>query len=146
MTLSAVRLAMMDRFSQISGVNVPDDPLPREIDDKTIVVFPRTNESVPLSRGRTPQDIAIRSMDVMQVEYHRRVPYEHLGSTMGDVSTMIDTITAVAWSELAGGKFDGTIFSIQRVALVHFGALGWNEWTFGARLEISFTYDTNVSA
>lgn len=81
----------------------------------------------------------------MQVEYHRRIPYEHLGSTMGDVTTMIETITLATWSELAGGKFDGTVLSIDEVALIHFGALGWNEWTFGARLEVSFTHLTEVA-
>lgn len=147
MTLAAVRLAMMDRFQDISGVNVPGDPLPREIDDKTIIVFPRSKNSGLLSRGKAGS-ITTRSNDVMQVEYHRRIPYEHLGSTMGDITTMIDTIEFAVWGEfvLGGGGFDGTVFSIEGVSVVHFGALGWNEWTFGARLEISFTHLNDVSS
>lgn len=144
MSLSAVRLAMMERFGEISGAHVPEDPLPHTIDDKTIVVFPRSGSSSLLSRGRGA-NIAIRSPEVMQVEYHRRIPYEHLGSTMGDITSMIEAITLATWGELAGGKFDGTVLSIDEVSLVHFGALGWNEWTFGARLEISFTHLTEVS-
>lgn len=146
MSLSTVRLAMMERFALISGVDVPSDPLPITISDKTIVVFPRIGKSTLLSKGRLPGDIAIQSDDVMQIEYHRRVPYRELGSTMGDITSMIETLTDVTWGELAGGKFDGTILSIQDVDLAHFGALGWNEWTFGARLEISYTHLTNISS
>lgn len=146
MTLSAVRTAMMERFALISGVEVPQDPLPHEIDDKTIVVFPRTDFSDTISKGSASQSVAVQSVGTMQVEYHRRIPYEHLGSTMSDITAIVDTIEDVVWSEHAGGKFDGTVFSIQRVALMHFGALGWNEWTFGARLEISFVYHRHVTA
>lgn len=144
MSLAAVRLAMMERFTEIAGAHVPADPLPHTIDDKTIVVFPRSGLSNLLSKGRGP-NIVIKSPEVMQVEYHRRIPYEHLGSTMGDITSMIETITLVTWGEMAGGRFDGTVFSIDEVALVHFGALGWNEWTFGARLEIAFTHMIEVS-
>lgn len=138
MSLSAVRLAMMERFAQISGVDVPEDPLPARIIDKTIIVFPRSNDSV--LQGKKTGVVGIMSEDVMQVEYHRRVSYENLGSTIGDITTMIQTISDATWSEHGGGKFDGTVFSIRGVALVHFGALGWNEWTFGARLEISYSH------
>lgn len=65
---------------------------------------------------------------------------------MGDITSMIDTITEWIWGELAGGKFDGTVLNISSVALVHFGALGWNEWTFGARLMVSFTYLTTITS
>lgn len=147
MTLAAVRVAMMEKFATISGVIVPPDPLPREIDDKTIVVFPRSKNAGVMSRGKNGS-IVTRSNDVMQVEYHRRVPYEHLGSTMGDITAMIDTIDDAVWEEFAsgGGGFDGTVFSVEGVSLIHFGALGWNEWTFGARLEISFTHLTDISS
>lgn len=146
MSLSAVRLAMMDTLSGITGVTVPSDPLPMTILDKTIVVFPRIGDSELLSRGRTAGEIAIQSHESMQVEYHRRVPYEHLGSTMGDITTMIETISDLVWAEMAGGKFGGTILSVQGVSLMHFGALGWNEWTFGARLGVNFTHVSLVSA
>lgn len=144
MSLSAIRLAMMERFAEISGVNVPLDPLPHTIDDKTIVVFPRTADSTLIGKGKAG-GLSTQSSDIMQVEYHRRIPYEHLGSTMGDITLMIETITDVVWAELAGGKFDGTVLSIQGVSLAHFGALGWNEWTFGARLEIAYTHLTHVT-
>lgn len=147
MSLSAARLAMMDVFGDITGITVPPDPLPREIDDKTIVVFPRSANMGISSRGKAGS-IVVRSNDVMQVEYHRRVPYEHLGSTMGDVTAMIETIELAVWGQFAsgGGGFDGTVFSIESVSLIHFGALGWNEWTFGARLEIAFTHLDDVSS
>jgi hypothetical protein len=146
MTMATVRLAMMNRFSDISGVIVPPDPLPLLIDDKTIVVFPRSSESSSLSKGSARGAVAITSDDVLQIEYHRRIPYEHLGSTFGDVTNMIDTISTICWSEHAGGKFDGEVFAIRGVSLVHFGALGWNEWTFGARLEVAFSYLANVTS
>lgn len=146
MSLSAVRLAMMERFAQISGVDVPDDPLPARISDKTILVFPRSNQSAAQSRGKDPGSVGILSEDVMQVEYHRRVSYENLGSTMGDITTMIQTIGDTTWGEHAGGKFDGTILGIRGVSLVHLGALGWNEWTFGARLEISFAHTYYITS
>ena len=146
MSLEAVRLAMMDRYQGISGVVVPQDPLPMQIEDKSIIVFPRIGESNLLSKGRTSGALAIQSSDVMQVEYHRRVPYERLGSVIADVTEMVDAITDMTWGELAGGKFDDTILAITRVALAHFGEIGWNEWTFGARLEISFTHLTHISS
>jgi hypothetical protein len=130
---------MMERFAQIPGIIVPGDPLPMTIEDKTIVVFPRIGQSVALSAGRNG-GVAVQAPEVMQVEYHRRIPYEHLGSTMGDITSIIDSLTDVIWSELAGGKFDGTISNIQSVSLAHFGAIGWNEWTFGARLDVAFTH------
>ena len=136
----------MDRFASLTGVEVPSDPLPMTISDKTILVFPRLEESSLLSRGDSAGSVGIQSDGVMQIEYHRRVPYEHLGTTMGDISTMVDTLRDLIWGELAGGKFAGTVFSISRVALVHLGALGWNEWTFGVRLETSFTYLTHVTS
>lgn len=144
MSLTAVRLAMMERFAEISGVSVPSDPLPMTIQDKTIVVFPATGNSNLLGKGKDG-GIALQSPEIMQVEYHRRIPYEHLGSTMGDITSMIETITNVVWGELAGGKFDGTVSSVQRVSLAHFGALGWNEWTFGARLEIAYTHLSHIT-
>lgn len=143
MTLSAVRLAMMESLATISGVTVPEDPLPKVIDDKTIIVFPGLQTTTILSKARD-RGIAISSDGTMQVEYHRRVPYEHLGSTMGDITSMIDTITELIWGELAGGGFSGTVHNIRGVALAHFGALGWNEWTFGARIMVSFTYLTTI--
>lgn len=146
MGLAAIRLAIMERFAEIPGVIVPPDPLPMTIDDKTILVFPRVLESTLIARGRGSGSISIQSEDVMQTEYHRRIPYEHLGSTMGDITEMIETLTNVVWSEAVGGKFDGTILSIRSVALMHFGALGWNEWTFGARLEIAYTHLSLVAA
>lgn len=146
MALADVRLAMMERYAELSGVTVPQDPLPMQLVDKSIIIFPRIGETVILSKGRTAGSVAVRSSDVMQVEYHRRIAYEQLGTTMGDITTMIDTIGEVAWSELAGGKFDDTVLSIDRVALAHFGAIGWNEWTFGARLEIAFTHLTHISS
>ena len=135
---------MMEALAAISGVDVPQDPLPREIEDKTIVVFPRTEESVVIAKG-VGRGLSLQTPGTMQVEYHRRVPYEHLGSTFGDISTMIGTISDLVWKEQAGGKFDGTILAIRSVALEHFGALGWNEWTFGARLVVSFTYLTTIT-
>lgn len=143
MSLAAVRLAMMDKLDTITGVTVPQDPLPRTIDDKTIVVFPRTEESTVIAKG-VGRGLSLQTPGIMQVEYHRRVPYEHLGSTMGDISTMIDTISTLCWKEQAGGRFDGTVLQIRGVSLEHFGALGWNEWTFGARLMVSFTYLTTI--
>lgn len=146
MSLAAVRLAMMESFAMISGVEVPQDPLPREIDDKTIIVFPRIGETVAMSKGAVPRSVAVQKSDTIFVEYHRRIPYEHLGSTIGDITTMIDTMTDLCWRENAGGRFNGTVMSVQRVGLVHFGSLGWNEWTFGARLEVGFIHLTSVSA
>ena len=143
MTLAAVRLAMMESLSSISGVNVPSDPLPKTIDDKTIVVFPNVQSSNVISKG-VGRGLGTATEGTMQIEYHRRIPYEQLGSTMGDITAMIDTITELVWGELAGGKFDGTVHNIQGVSLAHFGALGWNEWTFGARLMVSFTYLTTI--
>lgn len=143
MSLADVRLAMMESLAGISGVIVPADPLPKTIDDKTILVFPGTNVSSLIGKGRNG-GLALSDSGTMQVEYHRRVPYEHLGSTIGDITSMIDTIEVLVWEELAGGKFDGTISNIQGVSLAHLGALGWNEWTFGARLMVSFTYLTTI--
>lgn len=143
MTLSLVRLAMMESLATIPGVSVPSDPLPKTIEDKTIVVFPDVVNSSIISKARD-RGIATASEGTMQIEYHRRVPYEHLGSTMGDITSMIDTITELVWGELAGGGFGGTVHNIRGVALAHFGALGWNEWTFGARLMVSFTYLTTI--
>jgi hypothetical protein len=146
MTLAAVRLAMMTKFATISGITVPQDPLPTQISDKTIMIFPRTGPTSVVGRGAS-RSLSFSSSKTMDLEYHRRIPYEHLGSTIGDITTMIDTITEMAWGEFAsgGGRFDGTVESIEDVALMHFGALGWNEWTFGARMEISFTYLTDVN-
>jgi len=144
MSLAEVRIAMMESLATLSGVDVPQDPLPREIEDKTIVVFPRIEESSVIAKG-VGRGLSLQTPGAMQVEYHRRVPYEHLGSTFGDVSTMIGTISDLVWKEQAGGKFDGTVLAIRSVALEHFGALGWNEWTFGARLVVSFTYLTTIT-
>jgi len=144
MSLAAVRLAMMETMDTIAGVTVPQDPLPRTIDDKTIIVFPRAEESVLIAKGGVAQGLSLQTPGTMQIEYHRRIAYEHLGSVMGDVSTMIDTISTLVWKELTGGYFDGTVSTIRGVSLEHFGALGWNEWTFGARLMVSFTYLTTI--
>lgn len=146
MTLAAVRLAMMDRFDDISGILVPADPLPITIEDKTLMIFPRIGPTGNMGRGRD-RSITFSSAKSVDVEYHRRIPYEHLGSTIGELTTMHDTITEMAWGEFAvgGSKFDGTVESIENVALMHFGSLSWNEWTFGIRIEISFTYLTEIA-
>ena len=146
MSLATIRLEMMTRYAQLSGVVVPQDPLPTQIADKSIIIFPRIGESNLIGRGSTRTSVSIRVDDVMQIEYHRRIPYEELGTTFPDISTMIDTIEEVAWGELAGGKFNGSVLNITRVALLHFGAIGWNEWTFGARLEVAFTHLKDVSS
>lgn len=138
MSLAEVRLAMMDNFSTIPGVTIPQDPLPREIVDKTIIVFPRAQTSSAQSMARGA--VATQTPGSMQVEYHRRIPYEHIGSVMADVTEMIDTIDDLCWKEHAGGKFDGTVLAVREISLEHFGALGWNEWTFGARLLVAFSY------
>lgn len=145
MSLADVRLAMMESLATISGVVVPADPLPKKIDDKTILVFPNVQTATVISKAQG-RGVATAVEGSMYVEYHRRVPYEHLGSTMGDITSMIDTITDLVWGELAGGRFDGTVHNIQGVSLAHFGALGWNEWTFGARLMVSFTYLKTITS
>lgn len=144
MSVSAVRLAMMERFADISGVVVPADPLPLEIENKSIIVFPRIGNTSILSRGKDG-GVAFQAEDVMQVEYHRVIPYRELGTVIGDVTSMIESIREATWSEVAGGKFDGTVLTVSSVSLAHFGAIGWNEWTFGARLEISYTHLSHVS-
>lgn len=146
MGLPEVRQAMMTKLRTISGVTVPQDPLPHTISDKTIVVFPRTSGTALSSTGRTRGEVAVRARSVLQVEYHRRIPYKELGSTIGDVTSMIDTIEDLVWGQAAGGRFDGTIISVEGVDLAHFGALGWNEWTFGARLEVTVTHGDLISA
>lgn len=146
MSLPDVRSAMITRFGSISGVVVPSDPYPMQIEDKTILMWPRIEDSVPISRGKTPGSVAVRGSDIMQVEYHRRVPYEYLGSTMGDLTSMVETIRNLVWLEHANGRFDNTVFGIERVSLTHLGALGWNEWTFGIRMEVAFIHDTVVTA
>lgn len=146
MSLQAVRLAMMERFADISGVTVPADPLPFQITDKTILIFPKMGPTEKIARG-AGRSLGFQSTRTIDLEYHRRIPYEHLGETIGDVTTMIDTITEMAWGESASGgsRFSGTVESIESVDLMHVGALGWNEWTFGARIEISFIYFTSVN-
>lgn len=145
MTLAAVRLAMMDRYATISGVSVPADPLPFQIDDMTILIFPRMGPTNLVGRGRD-RSISFLSTRSVDIEYHRRIPYEHLGTTIGDVTTIIDTITEMTWGQMSvsGDKFGGTVESIESVSLMHVGSLQWNEWTFGARMEVSFTYLTSV--
>lgn len=146
MSLVDVRLAMMQKFAEITGVTVPADPLPFEISDKTILVFPRMGTAIIESRGKNGS-IVLRCPDTIQVEYHRRIPYEHLGSTMGDVTAMIQTLILSVWGEFVqgGGHFNSTVLAIEGVSLTHFGALGWNEWTFGARLEVALIHLTDVS-
>jgi hypothetical protein len=139
MSLAAIRLAMMERFDEIPDAVVPQDPLPHQLQDKSILMFPRVGSSELLSPGKGPK-VAVRLDGTMQVEYHRRIPYEHIGSSIPDITEMVDTIVEVVWSEMAGGKFGGTILSILGVSLNHLGALGWNEWTFGARMDVQFRY------
>lgn len=145
MSLAEVRLAMMSKFASISGVTVPQDPLPLTIVDKTILIFPRLGPTSLMGRGKD-RSITFDAAKSVDLEYHRRIPYEHLGTTIGDITTIHDTITEMTWGEFAAGgsKFDGTVLSIENVALLHVGALQWNEWTFGIRMEISFTYQTEV--
>ena len=143
MTLSEVRSAMMDKFATLNGVTVPQDPLPTRLEDKSIIVFPRSQRSEIVSKA-VGRGIATRTPGMMQVEYHRRIGYEQVGSVMSDLATVTDSIDELCWKELAGGKFDGSIFNLEGVSLEHLGALGWNEWTFGVRLVVSFTYLTTI--
>lgn len=145
-SLAAIRLAMMARFDDISGINVPQDPIPLQIPDKTIIIFPRMGPTEKIGRGQN-RSLSFQAQKSISVEYHRRISYQKIGDVLADVTEMVDTIEQMAWGELAqgGSKFGGTLEDIESVNLMHFGSLGWNEWTFGARMEISVTYlgDTN---
>lgn len=141
-TLEEVRQAMMTKFGEIPGVTVPADPLPEVIPDKTIMIFPRMGPSQVEGRGRDRQ-LSVTLQKVVDLEYHRVIPYTAIGSVISDITVMHDLITRKAWGEFSygGSKFNGTVRSIEGVGLMHFGALIWNEWTFGIRMEISFTYE-----
>lgn len=79
----------------------------------------------------------------MSLEYHRRISYQAINSVIDDCSTMHDVILRKAWGEFSdgGGRFFDNVRSIENVNLMHFGTLGWNEWTFGIRIEVAFTYE-----
>lgn len=146
MSLDAVRTAIQAKMATISGIQVPE-PVPIHLEDKTIVVYPQPGESAAAMNRGGGGGIVISARDTILVEYHRRIPEPAFGTVIGDVTSMTQLIRDAIWSEYtpAGSKFSGTADVLHSVRTVHFGELGWNEWTFGVRIAIDLTHFTEVA-
>lgn len=147
MAIDAVRLAIMAALGDVPGVTVPADPIPNQIEDKTIVVYPRPGSSTPGLHRAKNGGIVINARDTMVIEYHRVVPIQAVGSVWGDVTEMTETLRMAVWAQMVpgAGKFDGTVDQIHAVTTIHMGGLGWNEFTAGVRLGVDLTHSSIVT-
>ncbi len=146
MALDTVRQAIMDSMGDIDGVTVPD-PVPAQLDDKSVIVYPRPGNTTAVMHRGSSGGIVVEARDAFIVEYHRRIPAEHFGSVLGDVTAMVQTIRDAIWGEFtpSGGHFGGTVSILHGVGTDHLGTLGWNEWTFGCRLTIDLSHYSEIS-
>lgn len=147
MAIPLVRLAVMARVGDLADVTVPADPLPMQLTDKTIVVYPRPGQAVAAAQSGRNGSLPITARDVLIVEYHRVIPEKTFASVIADVTTMLETLRTLAWGEFKahGGKFGSTVQQLHAVTTLQFGELGWNEFTFGVRIGLDLTHSSVVS-
>lgn len=149
MAIDLVRSAIMARLAEaLPALIVPQDPLPQQISDKTLLVYPQPGDAVPAMHRGASGGVVFGARDIFVAEYHRRIPEKEFGSVIGDVTAITEAIRALVWAEFApgGGKFYGSADLLHRVGTERFGELGWNEFTFGVRFAIELTHYSEVSA